>query len=194
MLSMITFAPATYNIVQREIESAIKAAIKNGNWIIRADNDGKSWEGFQWSPLGEWTEASDWEASSRCGCGLHGQDGKNGGYISGTRLVFCDTDGDHISIDENNVKVKRARILLVDRLPEGLKVGGSLDLRGCTGLTVLPEGLTVGGWLNLRGCTGLTALPEGLTVGGWLNLSGCTGLTALPEGLTVGERIYSKRD
>ena len=70
-----------------------------------------------------------------------------------------------------------------------LYYGGSLYLRGCTGLTSLPEnGLTVGGWLDLSGCTGLTSLPEnGLTVGGGLDLSGCTGLTSLPEnGLTVG--------
>ncbi len=39
-------------------------------------------------------------------------------------------------------------------------------LAGCTGLTSLPEGLTVGGSLDLGGCTGLTTLPEGLAVGG----------------------------
>ena len=65
-------------------------------------------------------------------------------------------------------------------------MGGSLYLRGCTGLTSLPEGLTVGGSLYLRGCTWLTSLPEGLTVGDSLDLRGCTGLTSLPEGLTVG--------
>lgn len=42
---------------------------------------------------------------------------------------------------------------------------GNLDLEGCTGITSLPEGLTVGGYLDLRG-TGITALPEGLKVGG----------------------------
>ena len=31
----------------------------------------------------------------------------------------------------------------------------NLDLRGCTGLTSLPDGLTVGGSLYLQGCTGL---------------------------------------
>lgn len=35
------------------------------------------------------------------------------------------------------------------------KSGGSLDLRGCTGLTSLPDGLTVGGSLDLSG-TGIT--------------------------------------
>ena len=63
--------------------------------------------------------------------------------------------------------------------------GGSLDLENCTGITSLPEGLTVGGYLDLRG-TGITSLPEGLTVGGSLDLENCTGITSLPEGLTVG--------
>jgi hypothetical protein len=71
-------------------------------------------------------------------------------------------------------------------LPDNQNVGGGLDLRGCTGLTALPDGLRVGEWLDLRGCTGLTALPDGLSVGGWLDLTGCTGLTALPDGLRVG--------
>ena len=66
--------------------------------------------------------------------------------------------------------------------------GGSLDLSG-TGITALPEGLTVGGSLDLEGCTGITALPDNLTVGGWLDLRG-TGITALPEGLTVGGSLY----
>ena len=42
-------------------------------------------------------------------------------------------------------------------------------------ITTLPEGLTVGGWLDLNG-TGITSLPEGLTVGGSLDLNG-TGIT-----------------
>ena len=67
------------------------------------------------------------------------------------------------------------------------RVGGSLDLRGCTGLTALPDGLSVGGWLDLSGCTGLTTLPDNLNVGVLLYMTGCTGLTALPNGLTVGE-------
>ena len=49
--------------------------------------------------------------------------------------------------------------------------GGFLDLRG-TQITALPEGLTVGGFLDLENCTQITALPEGLTVGGNLYLRG----------------------
>ena len=51
------------------------------------------------------------------------------------------------------------------------KSGGHLDLRG-TQITALPEGLTVGGSLDLENCTQITALPEGLTVGGYLDLRG----------------------
>jgi hypothetical protein len=42
---------------------------------------------------------------------------------------------------------------------------------GYEGFTALPEGLSVGGYLDLRG-TQITALPEGLSVGGYLDLSG----------------------
>ncbi|MDY3570233.1 hypothetical protein [Enterobacter hormaechei] len=71
----------------------------------------------------------------------------------------------------------------ITALPEGLSVGGGLDLEG-TQITALPEGLSVGGWLDLEG-TQITALPEGLSVGGGLDLEG-TQITALPEGLSVG--------
>ena len=51
-----------------------------------------------------------------------------------------------------------------------LSVGGSLDLRDCTGITALPDNLTVGGYLDLQDCTGITALPDNLSVGGYLCL------------------------
>ena len=51
---------------------------------------------------------------------------------------------------------------------------GNLDLTMRWNITALPEGLTVGGSLDLSG-TGITALPEGLTVGGYLDLRG-TGI------------------
>lgn len=34
------------------------------------------------------------------------------------------------------------------------------------GKPLLPDGLTVGGWLDLSGCTGLTALPDNIKIGG----------------------------
>ena len=77
----------------------------------------------------------------------------------------------------------------ITSLPEGLIVGGFLDLEDVTGITSLPKDLTVGGYLYLQG-TGITSLPDGLTVGGPLYLENCTGITSLPEGLTVGGSIY----
>jgi len=38
----------------------------------------------------------------------------------------------------------------ITSLPEGLKVGGYLDLGNCTSLTSLPEGLKIGAFLNIR--------------------------------------------
>ena len=48
-------------------------------------------------------------------------------------------------------------------------ISGYLDLRGCTGLTVLPDNLSVSGDLYLSGCTGLTVLPDNLSVSGYLD-------------------------
>ena len=57
-----------------------------------------------------------------------------------------------------------------------------------TGMLVLPEGLSVGGSLDLRG-SAITALPEGLSVGRDLHLGG-SAITALPEGmLLMGKSI-----
>jgi hypothetical protein len=60
---------------------------------------------------------------------------------------------------------------------------GTLDLRGCRGLTSLTDGLNVN-YLGLYGCTGLKALPDNLSAD-TLDLRGCTGLTALPDDLSA---------
>lgn len=74
-------------------------------------------------------------------------------------------------------------------LPEGLEVGGDLDLGRCSEITALPEGLIVGNDLRLFGCTGLTALPKVLSVGGDLNLRGCVNLKDIPATIQVGGEI-----
>ena len=83
----------------------------------------------------------------------------------------------------------------------GIQVEFNLDLClrafGTKGRAIeecLPEGLEVGGDLNLYGCTSLTSLPEGLEVGGGLNLPYCTSLTSLPEGLEIGGDLYVDDD
>ena len=75
----------------------------------------------------------------------------------------------------------------VDALPSVVK--GDLDLYGCD-VKSLPEGLTVGGSLYLIGCTGLTALPDGLTVGVHLDLYGCTGLSGVKIPAGVNCEVY----
>ncbi len=74
----------------------------------------------------------------------------------------------------------------LDSLPEGLTVGGDLDLEN-TSITRLPKGLTVHGNLDLFGSM-ITQLPEELTVGGNLLLQ-YTNITHLPAGLTVGRNL-----
>ena len=173
-----------------EIKQRVTEAVRTGNWFIRADDDGESYGGFQWQPVGKWTVAPDWNPDPVCGGGLHGQGPEASGFLGSNkgRVVCCATRGARVVIGYAKLKVPEAMVLLVNDISEaeGLSVGGDLYLSGCTSLTALPEGLSVGGYLDLRGCTSLTALPEGLSVGGDLDLSGCTGLTALPDGLSVG--------
>ena len=97
-------------------------------------------------------------------------------YLSGTQIAAL-PEGLTVGgwLDLRNTQIAA--------LPEGLTVGGSLYLSN-TQIAALPEGLTVGGSLDLSG-TQIAALPEGLTVGGWLDLRN-TQIAALPEGLTVG--------
>lgn len=142
-----------------EMMALAVAAMKSGNWIIRADHDGvspnSSARGFRWNGIGEWTTALDFDTKAQCGGGLHGQDRKNGGYIEGRRLTFCEHRGGHVVVDGSKVKVREARILLVNQLPPKLKIDGDMKLSN-TGITALPEGLHVGGSLDLQG-TGITA-------------------------------------
>ena len=87
--------------------------------------------------------------------------------------------------EELNIK---GRLNLFDSkitsLPEGLKVGGDLDLSYSEKLNSLPKGLKVGGYLNLF-YSKITSLPEGLKVGGDLTLTFCDNITSLPESLYV---------
>jgi hypothetical protein len=167
----------------------IAAVVKKGNWILRRSNNGKSYNGFVWQPIGEWTVAPDWDPRAECGGGLHGNgqktDSENCFWTTGSRLEFCEIGEKFVTIGGSTGKIKceRARILLINSLSAGLQVGGRLDLSG-TGITKLPVDLHVGGSLDLRD-TGITKLPANLRVGGYLDLSG-TGIAKLPADLRVG--------
>jgi hypothetical protein len=161
---------------QEEIAELVAKAVKTKKWLIRTSDNGFGYNNFKWNEIGEWTEAPDWDPAPRCGGGLHGQTARHSGCLATerrNRVEFCIYVGRDVGIDNmEKGKVRKAMILLVDdlSLADGLSVGGSLDLGGCTSLTALPDGLSVGGSLDLGGCTSLTALPDGLSVGGYLDL------------------------
>ena len=69
-------------------------------------------------------------------------------------------------------------------LPEGLKIGGNLNLSYTPKLKSLPSDLDVKGDIYLEG-SNIASLPEGLKVGGELDLF-YSKITSLPEGLKVG--------
>lgn len=87
----------------------------------------------------------------------------------------------------------RRRILRGEGLPAGLRVGESLDLSDCTGLTELPAGLRVGGSLDLSGCAGLRNVLRvpihhdkgfdcyGVWVNGALHVSAGCRLLTIPD-------------
>ncbi|MBD3407388.1 MAG: hypothetical protein GF411_14825 [Candidatus Lokiarchaeota archaeon] len=99
-------------------------------------------------------------------------------------------DPSKLSVEEKIELVRQSDGLLVDILPEGLKVGGDLWLNECSSLISLPEGLKIKGNLDLRGCSSLISLPEGLEVGGSLYLDECSSLISLPEGLKIRGDLY----
>ena len=150
---------------QEQINQLVRQALETGNWMLRRSDNGQAYGGFQWNPIGEWTEAPDWDPTPKCGGGLHGSAPEAWGYFTDySSIDFCITDGERVIIDDSKIKVSRAMVLLRNSLPEGLTVGGWLDLRG-TQIASLPEGLTVGGGLVLSG-TQITSLPEGVVVKG----------------------------
>ena len=193
-------------MTELEIQAKINLALSTGMWMVRRSNKGKSYGGFLWAPIGEWTEAPDWNPRPECGGGLHGNGPESSGYWGeGNRFDFCIIE-DAIAIDDQKIKCRRAMILC-HTFPEKLKIfKGDVYLRGCTlsegfkmpdsiggdvnlrGRTI-PEGFkmpdSVGWYVDLRGCT----IPEGFkmpdSVGGYVNLGGCT----IPEGFKMPDSV-----
>ncbi len=185
-------------LTKEKIKSLLKSGdlLKSNDWMIRFDNDGISYNGFKWAPIGEWTIAPDWNNRPECGGGLHGQSPMAAGdCIGGSRMVLVETQGEKVSINRK-IKVPKARIIAINEdipaefiikllnhggtlklnsynhpLPANLaSVGGDLDLRGYN--HPLPANLaSVGGDLYLRGYN--HPLPANLaSVGGDLYLRG----------------------
>lgn len=142
------------------LDERIKKALKSGKWMLRRSDCGMSYGGFQWQQIGEWTTAPDWNPEPVCGGGLHGNGPVSEGYYTnGKDIDFCIVSGKFVVIGDKG-KCKKAMVAMRNTLPEGLQVGGSLDLNG-TAITALPEGLQVGGYLDLRG-TAITEIPKHL--------------------------------
>ena len=171
---------------KNQINKLVENCLKTGNWMLRKSDAGGSHEGFQWSPIGEWTEAPDWNNKSGCGGGLHGNHfSLSSCYWTNRKdLDFCEIESlEEAIIMDNKIKVKKARVLLRNELPEGIKEWkGTLDLCGCdlSGIT-LPKKVNT---LYLSGCnlSGIT-FPEKVNC---LNLSGCN-----LSGITLPKEINS---
>jgi hypothetical protein len=141
-------------MTREEIDKLVAEAEHHGRWFLRRSNGGTAYEEFQWSPIGEWTEAPDWSDIEECGGGLHGNDENTTDcyWSSGKDLDFCVYEGPMVRIDceGGKIKVKRAMVLLRNEFPSWLKEwNGRLDLRG-TGITSLGSLQSGGGWLGQR--------------------------------------------
>jgi len=172
--------------MKRDYMKESDQAVKDGNWMVRSDNNGKSFGGFQWNRKGRWTTAQDWINNTNNKNGLFGQSkGASGFKTSGRmRVIFCKTKGEMVIVSGGDkVKVEKAMILLINKLPDGLKFNGDLTLSN-SHLKTLPDNLSVGGSLDLRN-TQIKTLPDNLSVGGSLDLSD-TQIKTLPDNLSVG--------
>ena len=174
------------------------------HWMVRNDNNGISYNGFKWNPVGEWTEASDWIDDINCGNGLHGQgvSGDTTGFgasYDGSRFLFCEVDplAGVVSL-KDKIKCKRAKIIAVNEDALVLLLGqlknntfsGSLNLKS---LESIPSGVTLSavGYLNLRS---LESMPSGVTLkaGVYLDLR---SIKNLPENANIkAHKILLKED
>ena len=78
------------------------------------------------------------------------------------------------------------KVFDIDKLPDGLKIKGDLDLSH-TAITSLPDDLKVGGSLDINHTT-VASLPANLKIGENLDLRH-TAITSLPDDLKVGGRL-----
>jgi len=97
------------------------------------------------------------------------------------------TEDDLIVNGDLDLRPSSIDYMVIESLPEGLKVSGNLNLMG-SDMQFLPKGLEVGGHLDLSYSL-INSLPEGLKVGESLFLFDCANITSLPEGLEVGRKL-----
>jgi len=89
-----------------------KKWLNTHKWMLRSSNNGKSYQGFQWPEIGVWINCPDWDEKPECGHGFHGEtEDYHGFYMQYTRPELVEYEGVAIPIDNNKVKVRRARIV-----------------------------------------------------------------------------------
>jgi len=161
----------------------------------------KSCYGYTWEPVGEWTEAKDWNPEPVMKGGLLGQHPEAGGFgypFTGTVPELVEIEGPitmlqfedlNRQVYQGGIKVRRAKRIAVGNLdvPEMPRRWWSLNFSGCTGRIVLPAGLTVT-WFYMPNCTGLRELPVELT-SSEIDVSYCSNLRRIGKGLLAGQLL-----
>ena len=178
-------------LIDRELLDSV-----GDNWMICTDNDGVSYGGFAWQPVGQWTECPIWSDKTKADCvsgGLFGQGPGGYGYAKeGARFKFCETGPERISVGGDKIKVRRAKILYTDQAAYDALVyicrgrfQGSLYIGADCKLDALTS---VGGYLDIGADCKLDALTS---VGGDLDIRADCKLDALTS---VGGDLYIGAD
>lgn len=102
------------------IDHTLLDVLKNsGNWMVRFDTDGTSYNGFKVAGQGEWNKCPIWGPQTKANCtsgGFFGQAPEGWGYAhSGNRFLFCETHSTRLPVDNNKIKVPEYRWLYEDQ-------------------------------------------------------------------------------
>jgi len=168
-------------MTKERIKKRIKSVLKQGNWMITTDSNYLTKKHFKWKPIGEWSEVADWEPNPNCEYGIYGQNPNYAGNMNGKQIYFCEVDKSYM-VCSDGIKVKRAKILLINELPDGLVIYGNLDI-SYTNTKSLPKDLKVFGKTNIS-YTKITSLLDNWTSEGSLDLTGCD-IETLPKGMHI---------
>ncbi len=177
-------------ISKKLTDKKIKSLLKSGKWMIRFDNNGVSYEGFQWEGLGKWTVAPDWNEKPSYKGGLFGQSPTCNGFCTlATTMVLCEVDK-VVEVNGSKIKTNRAmRLATNEDIPAIFLSDFKISLNLNRYKHPLPPALThCGGYLDLEGYN--HPLPSGFThCGGILYLGGYEH--SLPKGFThCGKNLY----
>ena len=95
--------------------------LNSHNWMLRSDNDGKSYDDFSWNKINVWTDCPDFDDNSVCGNGLHGINKQYNNFgidLGQSRIVLCEIDKICV-IDNEKIKTNKAKIVAINsEIPE----------------------------------------------------------------------------